>query len=165
MPFFYLYTKFDLHRIMSGFHGAFATGVAYEQGTLILLDTFMIPSPFWDLLVLQLFRPDSANLPCRYSTFHLEYLLVLSRFASKLHTLVHHNSPNITTFKVKIAKTPYLSFLVYLNFILITDNSFSNYLTKRSFSTHSFEDLYGKSYNIVYAIEWTLCWLMYVGET
>ena len=28
---------------------------------------------FWDLLVLQLLRPDSSNLPCLYSTFHLEY--------------------------------------------------------------------------------------------
>ena len=32
--------------------------------------------------------------------------------------------------------------------ILITDNSFSSNLTKRSFSTHSFEDLSCKSYNI-----------------
>ena len=36
--------------------------------------------PFWDLLVLQLSRPDSSNLPCLYSTFHLEYPLVLSQF-------------------------------------------------------------------------------------
>ena len=27
-----------------------------------------------------LFRPNSSNLPCLYSTFHLEYPLVLSRF-------------------------------------------------------------------------------------
>ena len=38
--------------------------------------------PFWDLLVLQLLKPDSSNLPCLYSTFHLEYPLVLSRFCS-----------------------------------------------------------------------------------
>ena len=48
---------------------------------------------------------------------------------------------------------------------LITDNSFSSNLTKRSFSTHSFENLSCKSYNIVYAIECTLCGLIYVGET
>ena len=36
--------------------------------------------PFWDLLMLQLLRPNSSNLPCLYSTFHLEYPLVLSRF-------------------------------------------------------------------------------------
>ena len=36
--------------------------------------------PLWDLLVLQLLRPDSSNLPCFYSSFHLEYPLVLSRF-------------------------------------------------------------------------------------
>ena len=36
--------------------------------------------PFWDLLVLQLLRPDSSNLPCLYSNFYLEYPLVISRF-------------------------------------------------------------------------------------
>ena len=64
---------------MSGFHGAFATGVASQQGTLTLPDTWFRP-PFWDLLMLQLLRPNSSNLPCLYSTFHLEYPLVLSRF-------------------------------------------------------------------------------------
>ena len=48
-------------------------GSAYPSGHLV-------PSPFWDLLMLQLLRPNSSNLPCLYSTFHLEYLLVLSRF-------------------------------------------------------------------------------------
>ena len=65
--------------IMSGFHGAFATGVTCQQGTLTLRDTWFRP-PLWDLLVLQLLRPDSLNLPCLYSTFHLEYPLILSRF-------------------------------------------------------------------------------------
>ena len=49
------------------------------QGTLTLPDTWFRP-PLWDLLVLQLLRPDSSNLPCLYSTFHLEYPLVLARF-------------------------------------------------------------------------------------
>ena len=67
--------------IMSGYHGAFATGVACQQGTrtLTLPDTWFRPQ-FWDLLVFQLLRPNSSNLPCLYSTFHLEYPLVLSRF-------------------------------------------------------------------------------------
>ena len=68
---------------MSGFHGAFATGVACHQGTLTLPDTWFRP-PFWDLLMLQLLRPNSSNLPCLYSTFHLEYPLVLSRFCSSV---------------------------------------------------------------------------------
>ena len=74
-----LYTELDLHRIISGFHGAFATVVASQQGTLTLPDTWFRP-PFLDLLMLQLLRPNSSNLPCLYSTFHLEYPLVLSRF-------------------------------------------------------------------------------------
>ena len=49
--------------------------------------------------------------------------------------------------------------------ILITNNSFSSNLTKRSFSTHSFNDLSCKSDNVVYAIECTLCGLIYVGGT
>ena len=43
--------------------------------------------------------------------------------------------------------------------ILITDNSFSSNFTKRSFSTHSFENLSCRSYNLVYAIECTLLWV------
>ena len=80
-PFHDFYTELDLHRIMSGFHGAFATGVASQQGTLTLPDTWF-RLPFWDLLMLQLLGPNSSNLPCLYSTFHLEYPLVLSRFCS-----------------------------------------------------------------------------------
>ena len=79
-----LYTELVLHRIMSGFHGAFATGVASQQGTLTLPDTWFRP-PFWDLLMLQLLRPGSSSLPCLYSTFHLEYPLVLSRFCYLEH--------------------------------------------------------------------------------
>ena len=43
-----LYTEFDLQRIMSGFHGAFATGVACQQGTITLPDTWFCP-PFLGL--------------------------------------------------------------------------------------------------------------------
>ena len=68
---------------MNVFHRAFATGVACQQGTLTLPDTWFRP-PFWDLLVLQLLRPDSSNLPCLDPTFHIEYPLVLSRFCSQM---------------------------------------------------------------------------------
>ena len=61
--------------IMSGFHGAFATGVACQQGTPTLPDTWFRPAPppppLWDLLVLQLLRPDSSNLPCLHTIFTL----------------------------------------------------------------------------------------------
>ena len=36
------------------------------------------------IIVLQSLRPDSKNLPCLYSTFHIEYPLVLSRFSFHL---------------------------------------------------------------------------------
>ena len=55
-----------------------------SRGTLTLPDTWFRP-PLWDLLVLQLLRSDSSNLPCLYSTFHLEYPLVLSRFCLSTH--------------------------------------------------------------------------------
>ena len=78
-----LYIDFDLPQLtfteLRGFHGVFATGVGCQQGARTLPDTWFRP-PFWDLLMLQLLRPNSSNLPCLYSTFHLEYPLVLSRF-------------------------------------------------------------------------------------
>ena len=74
-----LYNELDLHRITSGFYRAFVTGVAYQQGTLTLPDTWFRP-PIWDLLMLQLLRPEFTNLSCLYSTFHFEYPSVLSHF-------------------------------------------------------------------------------------
>ena len=46
--FHYLDTELDLRRIMNGFHGAFATGVACQQGTLTLPDTWF-RAPFLGL--------------------------------------------------------------------------------------------------------------------
>ena len=40
---FNLGTELDLHRLTSGFHRAFATGVARQQGTLTLPDTWFRP--------------------------------------------------------------------------------------------------------------------------
>ena len=72
-------TELDLHRIMSGFHGAFATGVACQRGMLTLPDTLFRP-PFLGLACTPIAGTRFSNLPCLYSTFHLEYPLVLSRF-------------------------------------------------------------------------------------
>ena len=58
------------------FYIAFATSVACQQGMLTLLNTWFRP-PFWDLLILQMLRPDFPNLPCLSSTFHLEYTSIL----------------------------------------------------------------------------------------
>ena len=63
-------TVLDLHRITSGFHGAFATGVACQQGTLTLPDTWFRP-PFGDLLMLQLLKAIFPSLPCLFPTFTL----------------------------------------------------------------------------------------------
>ena len=75
------HTELELHRITSGFYGAFATGVACQQGTLTLPDTWSRP-PF----LLQFLRPDFTNFPCLYSTFHIEFPLVLSRFCFDAQT-------------------------------------------------------------------------------
>ena len=50
-------------------------GSAYPSGHLV-------PSPIVGLACDPIVGPDSSNLPCLYSTFHLEYPLVLSRFCS-----------------------------------------------------------------------------------
>ena len=92
---------------MSGFHGAFATGVASQQGTLTLPDTWFRP-PFWDLLMLQLLRPNSSNLPCLYSTFHLEYPLVLSRFCLEYPSILYRFALALMGQPVPICKRYYL---------------------------------------------------------
>ena len=115
-----LYTELDLHRIMSGFHGAFATGVASHQGTLTLPDTWFRP-PFWDLLMLQLLRPNSSNLPCLCSTFHLEYPLVLSRFY-----LTNFNwDLDLWLFYLKMYK--YLPFASMYEIWKLNDDNYSSY--------------------------------------
>ena len=43
-------TELDLDRITSGFHRALAKGVACQQGTLTLPDTWLYP-PLWELLI------------------------------------------------------------------------------------------------------------------
>ena len=72
-------TELDLHRITSGFHGTFATGVACHQGTLTLPETWFRPT-FWDLLMLQMLRQVFPNLSCLFSTFHLQYPSARPRF-------------------------------------------------------------------------------------
>ena len=72
-------TEHDHHGITSGFPGAFATGVACQQGKLTLRTPCSVP-PFGDLFMLQLLRPVFPNLPCLFATFRLDYPQVLSRF-------------------------------------------------------------------------------------
>ena len=114
-----LNTELDLHRlwvIMSGFHGAFSTDVACQQGTLTLPDTSFRP-PSWDLLVLQLLRPDSSKLPCLYSTFHLEYPLVLSRFCLQYLSLAIQFPFDAVS--LKISPLSVVLFLWYSNITII----------------------------------------------
>ena len=66
---FHLVTEIDLHRMMSGIHGAFATDMACRQGMVTLPDT--LTHPFWDFLMIKLLRPVFPKLPCLLSTFHL----------------------------------------------------------------------------------------------
>ena len=56
-------------------------------------DTWFRPH-FRDLLMLQLLRPNSSNLPCLYSTFHIEYPLVLSRFCFFFLVLITNQKIN-----------------------------------------------------------------------
>ena len=60
-------------------HGNRLSNERFDANCFTLPDTWFRP-PFWDLLKLQFLRPNSSNLPCLCSTFHLEYPLVLSRF-------------------------------------------------------------------------------------
>ena len=46
---------------------------------LTILDAWFRP-PFWTCLFSNLFSPSFPNMPCLFSTFHLEYFSVLSGF-------------------------------------------------------------------------------------
>ena len=72
-------------------------GNAYPSGHLV-------QSPLWDLLMRQLLRPNSSNLPCLFSTFHLEYPLVLSRFCFK--SIYSKMNLILVNWKVFDARTP-----------------------------------------------------------
>ena len=97
-------TELDLQRITSGFYEAFATGMAWQQGTLNLPDTCFLPS-FVDSLVLQLLRPVFPKLPCLFPTFHLEYYWVLSWFILRMINFVGWNK-NV---KADLLKTHHVS--------------------------------------------------------
>ena len=68
-------TELYLYWITSGLNGAFATGVACQQGAQTLPDTLFRPHPFGDLPMLQMLRPVFSNLPCLFSTSHQGYFL------------------------------------------------------------------------------------------
>ena len=59
--FYDLVHDIELLCFTSSFHGAFATGVAYQQGTPTPPDTWFRLF-WWDLLMLQLLRPVFPNL-------------------------------------------------------------------------------------------------------
>ena len=109
--FYDLNTELDLHRIMSGFYVAFATGVACKLGTLTLLNTWFRP-PLWDLLMLQLLRPDFPNLPCLLSTYHLEYPSALSRFC--LLRVWHANGGRVLLGYL-VLSNPWLAYVLILS--------------------------------------------------
>ena len=49
--------------------------------------------------------------------------------------------------------------------LLLTESTFTSELTRKSYHTHTHENLNCQSSNVVYGIECTLCGLIYVGET
>ena len=79
------YTGLNLHRITSGFHGAFLTVVASQQRTLTLPDTCFLP-PFGDLLMLQLLKPVVPNL--RYLFLDISHWMPLGTFSIVLCTYI-----------------------------------------------------------------------------
>ena len=109
-----LYTELDLHQIMSGFHGAFATGVASQQGTL----TLPVPSPIVGL----------ANAPIGETEF-LELAMSLLDFSPRmplgtfsillLETVLHMSARLHASERTQLVKT---TFREFLDDILITNS-------------------------------------------
>ena len=76
--------------------------------------------PIWDLLMLQLLRPNSSNLPCLYSTFHLEYPLVLSRFCfvwGSTRSVTIYQYIRISQYEISVAIYRSFSFFLIQLFI------------------------------------------------
>ena len=112
-------TGLDLHRITSGFRGAFATSVASQQGTLTLPDTWFRPT-FWNLLILQLLRPVLPNLPCLFSTFQLT-----QRRATLLLPTWIYSCQLVGTVNVALPFTTSVTILIYFhitNFPFLSSN-------------------------------------------
>ena len=74
-------TKLDLHRIMSGFHGAFATGVACQPRTLLTLPNTWFSPLFWTCLCSNCWDqiPWTCHVFTRLLTLNTPWY-VLSRF-------------------------------------------------------------------------------------
>ena len=68
-------TELDLHQIKRGFLGVFAMGEACQKGALTLSGNLVPSLLFWSCLCSYCWD----QIPCPYSTFHLEYPSVLSR--------------------------------------------------------------------------------------
>ena len=71
-------TELYLHRIMSGFDGAFSNGVTCQQETLTLPDTWFRPL-FWDLLMLQCV--ETRFLELATSSLHFSSWIPLCTFS------------------------------------------------------------------------------------
>ena len=61
-------TKLELHRMTSGSHWSFATGVACQQRTLTLLDTWF-RLPFWGLVYAPIVETSFSELAVSFLTF------------------------------------------------------------------------------------------------
>ena len=145
-------SELDRQRIMSGLHGAFATGVACQQGTLTLLDSWLRP-PFWDLSMLQL----SITRTCHVFTrlFTLNTSLYFQDFApmhkegGQFRTSLDDKS---NAFDFQITNCLFLSsnnsssptYGVFISHLKLYARAWSSYDTKRDFCSLRYTGL--KSY-------------------
>ena len=115
--FHYLDTELDLHRIMSVFHGAFATGVTCQQGNAYP-SGHLFPSPFWELacapIVETRFLDFAMSLldflpwiPLGTFSILIWYIVLLLNLPGTLLTLPNCSVPILLhTFVVYIQGTP-----------------------------------------------------------
>ena len=92
------------HRILSGFHRTFATGLACRQGTLTPPDTWS--RPFGLAYVLLVETNPFPNLSLFYRTMLFEYPSVFSRFYLKTTGNVVNQRRKKNKIKSKIEKVP-----------------------------------------------------------
>ena len=109
---FHLYcdlaTGLDLHRITSGFHGDFATGVVFQQGTLTLPDTWFSPllgtclcSNYWDQCSRHC-RVFSRRFTLNTHRYFLDFALFkVSLFLCRLRSIAAHRDHFVRRLSVR----------------------------------------------------------------
>ena len=110
-------TEVDLHRIISGFYGAFATGVTWQQGTLTLPDTWFRP-PFLELACPPIV--ETKFLELAMSLLDFSPWIPLGTFTILLLSCVANNTIKLSRHRLSFFEHEHFVFTYFLYFNIST---------------------------------------------